>query len=68
VKDIGTAQISAIRHGVLKLVYSTGFEEKPVTGTLMIQNTKSFHNKMKTADKCTFFEGSNKTQVTADTV
>ena len=72
-KDIGTAQISAIRQSVLKLVYSNVSEEKPVTGPLMIQNTKSFHNKMKITDKCTFSDGSNKkllvrTQVSGGTV
>jgi hypothetical protein len=73
VKDIGTAQISAIRQGVLILVYSTVCEGKPVTGPLMIQKAKSFHNKMKITDKCTFSDGSNKkllvrTQVSGGTV
>jgi len=54
VKDIGAAQISAIRQAVLKLVYSIVSEGKLVTGTLMIQKAKSFHNKMKTTDECTF--------------
>lgn len=53
-KDIGAAQISAIRQAVLKLVYSIVSEGKLVTGTLMIQKAKSFHNKMKTTDECTF--------------
>jgi hypothetical protein len=60
VKDIGTAQISAIRQAVLKLVYSIVSEGKLVTGTLMIHKAKSFHNKMKTIDECTFSDGSKK--------
>jgi len=61
VKDTGKAQISAIRQGVLKLVYSNVSEGKPVTGPLMIHKATSFHNKMKVTDKCTFSDGSNKT-------
>jgi len=72
-KHIGKAQISAIRQGVLKLVYITVSEGKPVTGPLMIQKAKSFHNKMKTTDKRIFCDGSNtkllvRTQVSGGTV
>jgi hypothetical protein len=59
-KDTGTAQISVIRQGVLKLVYSIVSEGKPVTGPLMIQKAKSFQNKIKITDKCKFSDGSNK--------
>lgn len=58
-KDNGTAQISPIRQGVLKLVYSIVSEGKPVTGPLMIQKATSFTKNE--SDKCTFSDGSDKT-------
>jgi hypothetical protein len=35
-------------------------EVKPVTGPMIIEKAKSFHDEMKIPDKCTFSEGSNK--------
>ena len=42
------------------MVYSGHSEGQPVTRPMIIDDAKSFYDKMKRSDKCTFSEGSNK--------
>lgn len=32
-------------------------EEKPVTGPVIVEKTKSFYDEIKITDKCTFYKG-----------
>jgi hypothetical protein len=45
----------------IKLFAAMHSEGNPMTGPLIIENTKSFYHEMKFTGKCTYPEGSNKT-------